>query len=78
MLFQHLPACHRGQQSQNASGTHIEDAVPKHPTSKLEDELDSLTRGSAPERFRVHVIKQEVVQQKQPDDSERLIRTSSE
>ena len=79
MLFRLLPTYYREQQSQNASGTHTEDAVhvPNNPTSKLKDELDLLTRGSAPEKFRVHVIKQEVVQQKQPDDSERLIRTSS-
>ena len=80
MLFQLLPASYKPQ-SQDTSARHTEATATESPKVKLEQELELLARGSAPEKFKVPLFKQRAMKYKpraDSEDTERLIRKSSE
>ena len=80
MLFQLLPASYKPQ-SQNTSARHTEATPSDSPKVKLEQELELLAKGSAPEKFKVPLFKQRAMKYKpqaDSEDTERLIRRSSE
>ena len=70
MLFQLLPASYREQQSQDMPAKHTEDIPLEDPKHNLDQELENLGRGSAPERFRAPLGKRKSTKIRLPTDSE--------
>ena len=59
MLFRLLPISYKEQQSQGASASPTEDIPHDKSKRNLDQELELLGRGSAPEKFRAPLVKQQ-------------------